>query len=97
MSKIYEILGLAKRASRIQVGELIFESFKKRQVKLLLVSDKAGANILSKYENKCEYYEVAMLKVEDTLMNQAIGENNKKAVAILDEGFAKLILKHSKG
>lgn len=96
-SKILGMLGLATRARKIVTGETIFVALKKQQAKLVLISNEASENTKKKLMDKCQYYNIAFEFFDENSLNLAIGEFNKKAVAITDEGMSKKIKQYMKG
>lgn len=97
MNKVSGVLGLAKRARKIASGDSIWKSIQSKGAKLVLISDDIGDNQKKKLIDKCSYYKVSYCFISSELLNQAIGEYNKKAIAILDEGFATKLQTYLKG
>ena len=87
-------LGLANRARKILLGtELVINALPKKQIHLVLLSNEAASNTSKLVINKCNYYEVDYLIVDDYQMNQAVGKTNIKVIGIADQGFSQLLLK----
>lgn len=86
-------LGLAARARKIVTGEeLIIKNIQKNRVKLVLLANDISERTKKTLTNKCDYYEVPYIEVDNReRLGQAIGKNERVAVAIIDQGFAKKI------
>ncbi len=97
MSNLNGLLGLATRARKVASGDSVLKSLQNKSAKLVLICEDTGNNTKKKLIDKCTYYEVPYGFIDSTILNQAIGEYNKKAVAILDEGFAKKLQTCLKG
>ena len=89
MKKAIVTLGLAMRAHKIATGETIFKKLRSNQVSLLIMADDMGENGKKKLTDKCAYYHVPYVFMNGEELNMAIGDKNRKSVAILDEGFAQ--------
>lgn len=90
-NKLYAMLGLARRARKLVIGESAITTIQNQKARVVLVSDEASENTLKKVKDKCQFYNVTYGIVNDNFMNQAIGEFNTKIIAITDEGMAKKI------
>lgn len=95
MNNKVNILGLCARARKIVTGEeLVLAAIRSNKAKLVFIASDAGEVAKKNVKDKSAYYKV---DVDDTLttveLSQAIGMNNRKVVAILDEGFAKILKK----
>ncbi len=97
MSNLNGLLGLAVRARKIASGDSVLKSIQNKNAKLVLICEDTGNNTKKKIVDKCTYYKVPYEFIDSVVLNQAIGEYNKKAVAILDEGFAKKLQTCLKG
>lgn len=90
MNNTTGLLGLAASARKISCGEKVFATIRNRQAKLVILSEDLGNNTRKKLIDKCTFYEIPYVFYESSdLLSRAIGDHNKKYVAILDEGFAK--------
>ena len=97
-SKILSLVSLATRAGKTVSGEFCTEKeVKSGRAYLVLVADDASDNTKKKFRNMCEFYEVPIYfyKDKDTL-GHAMGKEFRASLAILDEGFAKEIMKQMK-
>lgn len=95
MSNSYlNLLGLAYRARRITLGEeAIIKEIQSKNAKLVLIANDASENTKKKLQDKCQSYHVPYKIVgnRDELSN-AIGKQNRVAVAVLDEGFSNKLI-----
>lgn len=87
--QISGLLGLAARARRISTGDTAFQQLRSHKVYLMIMSDTIGDNSRKKLNDKCTFYHVPLVSMNEETMNRAIGTSNRKFVAILDEGFAQ--------
>ena len=95
MNNKLNVLGLCARARKIVTGEeLALAAIRSGKAHLVFVASDAGANVKKTIRDKSTYYGV---DYDDTIpcaeLSQASGMNNRKVVAILDEGFAKILKK----
>jgi ribosomal protein L7Ae-like RNA K-turn-binding protein len=87
------LLGLAQRAGKCTLGEeSILKDIRSKKAKLVLLASDIGPQTKKKLTNKCNYYEVPYLIVDDReTISDAIGKSQRVAIAILDAGFATKI------
>ncbi len=98
MDKLFNLIGLAMRARKIVSGDELLEAIRKQRVFLVIVASDASENTKKKYSDKCRFYDVEMIIVENSeKINHAIGKKNRMAIGISDEGFTKSILTCWKG
>lgn len=93
--KVLNLLGLAMKAGKIASGEFSTEkAVKEGSAWMVIVSEEASDNTRKMFTNQCTYYEVPIYffgKKEE--LGHAIGKETRASLAILDEGFAKAVLK----
>lgn len=97
MNDIFQILGLAYKAHKLVSGPEVLDFIRNKQACLVIVASDASANTKKKIINKAEYYQIPcyeMLNVAQ--ISHSIGKNNRVAIAIIDDGFAQLIMKKIK-
>lgn len=84
------LLGLANRARKVISGEeLVVKEVRQKRAKLVLLSQDASANTMKKVTDKCNYYQVPFMTVEDRYqLGKAIGKEARVVVAVNDAGFA---------
>ena len=94
-SKVLSYLGLATKAGRVSSGEFSVEkSVRQHRAKLVIVSEDASETSKKNFRNMCTYYKVPICyfggKGE---LGHAMGKEERASLAIVDEGFAKAIVK----
>ena len=96
--KALSMLGLAARAGRIVSGEFTVEKeVKSGRAYLVLIAEDASENTRKKFQNMCEFYEVPYeIYGMKEVLGHAMGKEFRASLAILDEGFAKEIMKQMK-
>lgn len=95
-NKILSLLGLATKSGNLTSGEFSAEkAVKSGQAKLVIVAEDASANTKKLFSDKCSFYGVPQFiyGTKETL-GHAIGKEVRASIAVLDEGFAKSIIKH---
>ena len=93
--KILSMFGLAARAGKIASGEFQTETaVKSGTAHLVVVAEDASDNTKKKFKNMCEFYEVPICFFsEKEGLGHAMGKELRASLAVVDEGFAKAILK----
>lgn len=92
---VLSLLGLSARAGKCKSGEFQVESsVKAGHAFLVILASDASNGSKKSYTDMCKYYKVPIYEyaTKDEL-GHAIGKEERAAVAILDEGFAKGIIK----
>lgn len=94
MHSFYQLLGLANRARKCLTGEdTILNAIRQKRVYLVLVASDASPKTKKRYSDKCAYYRVPIVEVGTiNQLSQAIGQYNRVAIGISDQGFAKGLL-----
>ena len=94
-SKILSLFGLAARAGRIASGEFQTETAVKDQTAfLVVVAEDASDNTKKLFHDKCSFYKVPVITMgTKEELGHAIGKEFRASLAILDEGFAKAVMK----
>lgn len=98
MNKTLGMLGMAKRARKLNTGDAVLEDIRNNKAKIVIIALDASENTKKKITDKCTFYKVEYYFVDkgDDL-SHAIGKHNCKAVSVLDEGFAKSLRTSLKG
>lgn len=96
-TKVYGLIGIARRARKVVMGESVITAIQNKNAKVVLISEEASVNTKKKISDKCQYYNITFCFVDDILLNQSLGEFNKKVIAITDEGMSKKIVQYMKG
>ncbi|WP_152656359.1 YlxQ family RNA-binding protein [Oceanobacillus sp. CFH 90083] len=88
------IIGLAVRAGKCSTGEdTIIKDIRKGRAKLVLLAEDIGPQTKKKLSDKCSSYNIPYRFVDNRdIISQAIGKEQRVAIAILDAGFAKKLL-----
>jgi len=82
-------LGLAMKAGKVKTGESVIDSIRKKKAYLVIICNDASEASKKTIIDKCSYYSVEYVLVDDSdLLSKAIGKSNRKAVSIMDKGFA---------
>lgn len=93
--KVLNLLGLATKAGKIVSGEFSTEkAVKDGKARIVVVSEEASDNTRKMFTNMCTYYKVPIYffgKKEE--LGHAMGKERRASLAILDEGFAKAVVK----
>ncbi|GLC81960.1 50S ribosomal protein L7ae [Lacrimispora brassicae] len=93
--KIFNLIGLATKAGKTVSGEFMTEkSVKAGKASLVIVSEEASDNTRKMFTNMCTYYEVPIYflgKMDE--LGHAMGKEMRAALAIVDHGFAKAVVK----
>ena len=94
-NKILSMIGLATKAGKTVSGEFCTEKeVKTGRAALVIVADDASANTKKKFQNMCDFYEVPIYFYKDKdALGHAMGKEFRASLAVLDEGFAKGIIK----
>jgi len=92
--RFYQLLGLANRARKLVSGEeFVLNEIRKGHAKLVVLSNDASQSTKKKIQDKCKYYKVQLIQVGDRVtLGRAIGKEQRVALAVTDEGFAKKLL-----
>lgn len=93
MNKVYNYLGLAKRAGQVVSGEqAVLGAVQRNKVRLLLISTDASQNTQDKFSSLALNHSVPFhIYGEKDLFGQAIGSSPRAVVGILDRSFANVI------
>lgn len=94
-SKVYALLGLAKKAGRLVAGEdTCIRAIKSRSAFLVIVAEDASDNTKKEFVDACSYRNVDCLFFgQKVLLGKYIGKELRSVIAILDKGFAKALKK----
>ena len=95
-NKVESLLGLCTRSRNLVSGEFAAEgAVKDGSACLVIVATDASANTKKLFKDKCSFYEVPCFEdgTKESL-GHAIGKEIRASIAVLDEGFAKSIIKH---
>jgi len=92
---ILSLFGLAARAGRIASGEFQTETAVKAGMAfLVIVAEDASDNTKKLFYDKCSFYKIPVITLgTKEELGHAIGKEFRASLAILDEGFAKAVMK----
>lgn len=96
MDKILGLLGLAKKAGRLETGEEpVGAACRAREARLLLLADDAAPNTVRRAAHFAEAGACVMLTVPapKAILGAAVGRSSCAMVAVTDIGFADAIAK----
>ena len=95
LNKVLSLVSLATKAGKTVSGEFCTEKeVKTGRAALVIVADDASANTKKKFQNMCDFYEVPIFFYKDKdALGHAMGKEFRASLAVLDEGFAKGIIK----
>ena len=87
---VLNLLGLARRASRLTTGDqFVLSAILTGEAKLVFVASDASANTRKKFSDKSSYYQVPLVTMFSKMdLSQAIG-SDRAMIAVTDAGFAK--------
>ena len=93
IKKYLNLLGLANVAKGIVSGETLIKSIAANETKLVVIANDASANTKKKITDKCHFYHVDYFIVDENIetISKAVGKNNRVALGITNQGFAKKI------
>lgn len=93
--KVLSLIGLATKAGKLVSGEFATEKAVKSQTAVLvLIAKDASDNTKKKFSDMCSFYEVPIYLYsckED--LGKAMGKEIRASLALLDDGFAKALIK----
>ena len=94
-NKILSLFGLAARAGRLASGEFQTETaVKSGTAYLVVVAEDASDNTKKLFQDKCSFYKVPLITLgTKEELGHAIGKEYRASLALLDEGFAKAVMK----
>lgn len=92
---VLSMLGLAAKAGKVRSGEFSTEKeVKSGRAQLVIVASDASDNTKKMFRNMCEYYKVPLeVFASKEELGHCTGKAYRASICILDEGFAKSIVK----
>ena len=92
MTDVLDLLGLAYRARKVVLGEMVLKKI--RNVRLLFLASDISPKSKERFLKKCHYYQIAWIDSYSTdELSTALGKNNVRVIGITDDGFSQAILK----
>lgn len=94
-SRARSYLGLAKKAGKVRSGEFqTEEAVKKKLACLVILAADASDNTKKKFQSMCEFRRIPVFVYSDkTALGAAVGCAERSSLAVLDPGFAEVIIK----
>lgn len=98
-NKIEALLGLCTKSRNLASGEFQAEAaVKDGSACMVIVATDASTNTKKLFNDKCSFYQVPCFEYgTKESLGHAIGKEMRASIAVLDEGFAKAIIKHLEG
>ena len=93
--QVLSLLGLSAKAGKIRSGEFQVEkAVKENQAFVMIVATDASDLSKKSYRDMCSFYQVPIYEYQTKEeLGRCIGKEFRAAVAVVDEGFAKGIIK----
>lgn len=93
--QVLSLLGLSAKAGKIRSGEFQVEkAVKENQAFIVIVATDASDLSKKSYRDMCSFYQVPIYEYQTKEeLGRCIGKEFRAAVAVVDEGFAKGIIK----
>lgn len=84
------LLGLAYRANQCSLGvDRIIKDIQQKRAKLVLIAADCGPQTYKQLTDKCTSQQIPFVSVDEkSVISHAIGQTNRVAIAILNDGFA---------
>lgn len=91
--RVLQLLGLVYRARKCSHGiDLVIEHIQKNRTHYVLIAKDVKDRTKKKLIDKCNTYQVPFKEIADRKsLGNAIGKEERAAIGILDEGFARKI------
>lgn len=94
MNKMLSLLGLAKKAGRLAVGnDAVTESIRSGRARLIIISNDAAGNTVRRFFNRKGNLQLIMIPFTKEEIGEAIGYKACAAAAICDRGFTEAFMK----
>lgn len=79
------------RAGKCAAGDFASErALSSKKVRLIVLDDEAGENTRQRWDGQCAHFKVPLVVVKGAA--NAAGKPGKRVLAVLDDGFARMIL-----
>lgn len=95
MMRIYNILGLCRKAGKLKLGTAaVEEAILTRNAKLVVLSSAVSQRTLKKFQALCSEKNVDMIILDDdNNIGKSVGRDGIKIMAITDHNFKNMIYK----
>lgn len=96
--KVLSMIGLARRANAVSLGEqMCSEAIKNKKARLAVIAENASENTKKSVKNSCEYYNVEYMEyAQKEDLGKCCGVNLIAALSVNDDNFADGIKKKFK-
>lgn len=93
--KIISLLGLAQKAGKLVSGEVsVAKAVKTGKAQLLLIAGDSSEPTKKGYRDMATYYQVPLYEIlSKQELGECIGKVQRAAVAVVDTGFSKALMK----
>lgn len=93
--KVLSQLSMAMKAGKLVSGEFMVEkAIKSKEAFLVIVAEDASDNTKKHFNDMCAYRDIPIRFIGSKIaLGKSIGKDLRANVALLDEGFAKGVLK----
>lgn len=94
--KVFAMLGMATKAGKVVSGEFATEkAVKSAHAYLVIVASDASDNTKKMFTNMCNFYNVPLrIYGNKESLAHAIGKEMRASVAVTEQGFSDVIIKH---
>ena len=94
-SKLYGMLGLAKRAGKVVSGtDAVIDKVRTKRAFLVIISSNVSEATNKRITDKCDFYQTTKIIYGTSEVNgKTIGKTNVAAIAVTDKNFADTILR----
>ena len=87
--RIKGYLGLCARSGKIRFGaDTCLNDIRKGKIFMLILSDKASERTKKSFADKCGYYKVRLIELENGFVNDSTGRSGNMVFGITDNGLA---------
>lgn len=89
------MIGLATKAGKTVSGEFATEkAIKEEKARLVILAEDASENTTKHFKDMCSYREIPCIVYGDKeMLGHAMGKQMRASMAVVEQGFAKSILK----
>lgn len=93
--KFFSLLGLCQKAGKLASGSVQCDkAIRSGKVSLVIVSNEASEMTLKQFEHLCKTKNTQLIAAgSKEELGRAVGKGNRTVLAVLDEGFKKILLK----
>lgn len=98
MNSGLSMVGLATRAGKTVSGEFATEkAIKESKARVVILAEDASDNTKKLFMNKCNYYKIPIfIAGSKDELGSVTGNHSRASLAVIDEGFAGVIIEKLK-